>query len=210
MPYHVKWDKVNDIQDVVEVVDGEWELTKDGIRTKFRYYDRVLAFGDSSWRNYEVASSVIFHDYTSPGRGPPTYNVSHVAIASRWPGHDKDDLQPNRKWFPVGATSEFRITDHYDSCRWRIFDGENFYEEQMTEQYREILPEIKYSIKHRVEDQPNGSTLYSVKYWKSDEKEPEPWDFQATEPDGERESGSALLIAHNTDVTFGDILVTPL
>ncbi len=210
LPYHVEWDEVKEIQDVVEVVDGEWELTENGVRTKFKYYDRVLAFGDSSWRNYEVVSSVIFHDYTIPVKGPPTYNVSHVAIASRWPGHDKDDLQPNRKWFPVGATSEFRITDQYDSCRWRIFDGENFYEEQVSKLYRTILPEIQYNIKHRVEDQPDGSSLYSVKYWKSDDKEPDVWDFQATEPKGEMESGGALLIAHNTDVTFGDIAVTAI
>lgn len=210
MPYFVKWDEVKEIQDVVEVVDGEWELTENGIRTKFKYYDRVLAFGDSSWKNYEVESSVIFHDYTPPVKGPPTYNVSHVAIASRWPGHDTDDLQPNRKWFPVGATSEFRITDQYDSCRWRIFDGENFYEEQVPEKYRTILPEIQYNIKHRVEDLPDSSTLYSVKYWKSDEKEPDGWDFQAIEPKGEIETGSALLIAHNTDVTFGDIEVTAI
>lgn len=210
LPYHVKWSEVKNIQDVVEVVDGEWELTEDGIRTKFRYYDRVLAFGDSSWENYEVESSVIFHGYTPPVKGPPTYHVSHVAIASRWPGHDKDDLQPNRKWFPLGATSEFRITDQYDSCRWRIFDGEHFYEEQAVDRYREILPETKYRIKHRVEDQPDHTTLYSVKYWKAVEEEPDEWDFQAIEPKGPAESGSTLLIAHNTDVTFGNISVIPI
>ncbi len=210
LPYFIHWDHVTNIQDAVEIVDGEWELLDSGIRTKYKYYDRIIAFGDSSWRNYEVETTVTFHGYNPPGNGPPTYNVSHVAIASRWPGHDKDSLQPNRKWFPLGATSEFRITDNYDSCRWRIFDGENFYSEQSASNYRQIQPEIAYKLKHRVEDLAKNNTLYSVKFWEANEEEPLEWDFQATEISKKRESGSACLIAHNTDVTFGNISVVPI
>ena len=152
LPYYVDWSEALQLQDVVEVVDGKWEITTAGAHIKEQYYDRVLAFGNNSWTNYEVETSVVFHDYVPPAEGPPTYNVSHVAIASRWPGHDRDSLQPDRKWFPLGATSEFRITDDYDSCRWRIFDGENFYEEQEIQDYRSIQPEKKYKLKHRVEN----------------------------------------------------------
>jgi hypothetical protein len=207
LPYRIKWCEVENIQEALEIIDGDWKIMNSGIRTNFMYYDRVLAFGDSSWRNYEVETSVVFHDFTPPAKCPPTYNVSHVAIASRWPGHDIDELQPNRKWHPLGATSEFRITDDYDSCRWRIFDGENFYEEQTPEQYRQIKVGITYNMKHRVEDISNIETLYSVKFWESSEQEPEKWDFQAVEINEVKESGSALLIAHNTDVTFGDVSV---
>lgn len=207
LPYSVQWKDVNKIQDVAEIVDGHWELQPSGLRTKFKYYDRIIAMGDSNWRNYEVETSVIFHDFTRPVEGPPTYNVSHVAIASRWPGHAKDELQPNRQWFPLGATSEFRITSDYDSCRWRIFDGEHFYAEQKETAYRTIKPEVKYKMKHRVEDLPDGKTQYSVKFWKADLEEPSDWDFQAVEASGLRESGSACIIAHNTDVTFGDVFI---
>ncbi len=210
LPYQIIWKKVENIQDVVEVVDGNWELTIDGIRTKFMYYDRVLAFGDSSWENYEITTSVIFHDFVNPQKGPPTYNVSHAAIASRWPGHDKDELQPNRKWFPVGATSEFRLTNEYDSCRWRIFDGENFYKEQKDFQYRTIQPNLKYKMKHRVETVSDSTTLYSVKLWKFETSEPKEWDLQAIEKNSNKETGSALLISHNTDVTFGDVYAEPI
>jgi len=207
LPYCVNWQEVNNIQDVVEIVDGEWELADPGIRTKYEYYDRILAFGDSSWRNYEVQTTVIFHGYTPPRKGPPTYNISHIAIATRWPGHDFDSLQPNRKWYPLGATSEFRITDQYDSCRWRIFDGENFYKEQSLPDFRQIQPEVEYKIKHRVEDLSEMETLYSVKLWEASKNEPSEWDFQAIEISKKRESGSACLIAHNTNVTFGNISV---
>jgi hypothetical protein len=207
IPYNVDWSQVKRIQDAVEVVDGYWEITPAGVRIKEQYYDRILAFGDSSWLDYEVETSVIFHDYIAPAEGPPTYNVSHVAIASRWPGHDQDSLQPDRKWFPLGATSEFRITDEYDSCRWRIFDGENFYVEQELVDYRTIQAEKAYRLKHRVENISDSVVQYSVKFWPADEQEPEQWDLQALEKMTRKESGSALLLAHNTEVTFGNIYV---
>jgi len=210
LPYYVCWDQTEKFQDVVAIVDGKWEITSHGARIGEKYYDRVLAFGDESWVDYEVASSVVFHGYTPPAKGPPTYNVSHVAIATRWPGHDTDSLQPDRKWFPLGATSEFRITDEYDSCRWRIFDGENFYLEQNARDYRSIRPEKLYRLKHRVESISEIETQYSVKFWDAELPEPGGWDLQAVEVMTRKESGSALLIAHNTDVTFGNISVTPL
>ena len=210
LPYVVDWSEADKLQDVVEVVDGLWEITPAGVHVCEQYYDRVLAFGDSSWINYEVETSVVFHDYIPPSEGPPTYNVSHVAIASRWPGHDRDSLQPNRKWYPLGATSEFRITDDYDSCRWRIFDGENFYVEQEPSDFRTILPEKTYKLKHRVENISDTVALYSVKFWPADEEEPEQWDLQAVEELIRKESGSALLLAHNTEVTFGNISVNAL
>ena len=207
IPYFVDWSQAEKLQDVVEVVDGHWEITPSGAHIIQQYYDRILAFGDSSWINYEVETTVVFHDYIPPVEGPPTYNVSHVAIASRWPGHDHDSLQPDRKWFPLGATSEFRITDDYDSCRWRIFDGENFYREQEPAEYRTILPEKKYRLKHRVENISDSVVQYSVKFWPADGHEPEQWDLQALEHTTRKESGSALLLAHNTEVTFGNISV---
>jgi hypothetical protein len=207
LPYIIQWCTTEKLQDAVEVVDGKWEITPSGVRTVEMYYDRVLAFGDASWTDYEVETSVIFHDYTPPVKGPPTYNVSHVAIASRWPGHDRDSLQPDRKWYPLGATSEFRITDHYDSCRWRIFDGEHFYTEQEPPEYRSILPGKRYMMKHRVENISDREARYSVKFWDADIPEPGSWDLQAVEELVSPESGSALLIAHNTDVTFGDVSV---
>ncbi len=211
LPYSVNWAEVKDIQDVVQVVDGNWKITPQGIRTQDVYYDRVLAIGDTSWRNYEVTTTVAFHGYTSPEEGPPTYNVSHAALATLWPGHDRDSLQPNRKWHPLGATAEFRITDGYKNCRWRIFDGDNFYEEQKEDQYRNIKEGVIYGMKHRVEDLPDNSVQYSVKLWEADEEEPKDWDFQAVETSKTKHpSGSCLLIAHNTDVTFGNIDISPL
>ena len=209
LPYTIDWQQVENIPDVVQIVDGHWQLENGGVRTLDPYYDRVLAFGDSTWIDYEVTTSVIFHDFTPPQKGPPTFNVSHAAIATRWPGHDLDDHQPHTKWYPVGATAEFRLTTNLDSCRWRIFDGENLYEEDTTK-IRAIALETRYHMKHRVETLSDNSTLYSVKFWEDGQPEPTNWDLQATEPPGNLPSGSALLIAHNTDVTFGNVRAVPL
>ena len=209
LPYAIDWSKVEAIQDVAQVVDGKWQLVPGGIRTMDPYYDRVLALGDSTWKNYEVTTSVVFHDFIPPDKGPPTYNVSHAAIASRWPGHDYDSLQPNRKWFPVGATSEFRLTVGLDSCRWRIFDGENIYREDQK-LIRNIILGKKYNMKHRVQTSEDSSTLYQVKLWEHGESEPPSWDLEAKEKPGDITGGSALLIAHNTDVTFGNVEVIPI
>ena len=199
----------------MQVVDGHWEITDEGIHKRDMYYDRVLAFGDQGWENYEVSTTVIFHDFTPPVKGPPTYHVSHAAIASRWPGHDADELQPHRKWYPLGATSEFRLTVGLDSCRWRVFDGpkpdqEKFHIEQPPVDYRTIVLGKKYGMKHRVESLGSDRTQYSVKLWPFDQPEPETWDFQGVEEAENMTSGSALLIAHNTSVTFGDVNVVSI
>ncbi|MGB3587590.1 MAG: hypothetical protein WBA23_13670 [Tunicatimonas sp.] len=207
LPYAVNWDTVENISDVVQIVDGKWKLVEGGVRTKEPYYDRVLAFGDTSWHNYEVSTSVIFHNFTLPRPGPPTFNVSHAAIATRWPGHDFDGKQPHAKWFPLGATAEFRLTDNLDSCRWRVFDGEHLYVEDANK-IRSIELEEKYHMKHRVLTIHDSLTRYQVKLWQDGTKEPDNWDLVAEEftPDN-ISSGSALLLAHNTDVTFGSFSV---
>ncbi len=212
IPYTIEWEKVNRIQDVVQVVDGHWEITKDGLHNIDTYYDRVVAFGDSSWQNYEVHTSVTFHSFTPPSKRAPTYGVSHAAIASRWPGHDIDTIQPHVKWYPLGATSEFRLTGGLDSCRWRIFDGpksnsEDFYVEQSVEKYRKIELNKKYFFKHRVESIDVTTTKYSVKLWPSNEIEPGEWDIIGIEQNENLPSGAALLIAHHTNVTFGNVYV---
>ncbi len=210
LPYSIKWSEVKDIQEAVQIVDGHWIITENGLHNVDTYYDRVVAFGDSTWKDYEVSTTVTFHDFTPPTAGPPTYNVSHAAIASRWPGHSRDGLQPFRQWYPLGATSEFRLTAELDSCRWRIFDGPkpnavNFYVEQSQEKFRSIKLNKVYGMKHRVESLGNGNTRYSVKLWPMDQEEPASWDFSGIEEQENLQSGSALLIAHNTSVTFGDV-----
>ena len=206
LPYAIDWQKAEGIQGVVQIVDGKWRVTPAGIRTLDPYYDRVLAFGDSTWRDYEVSTTVVFHSFAPPLAGPPTFGVSHAAIATRWPGHDVDKKQPHVKWHPLGATAEFRLTAGLDSCRWRIFDGQKLYVEDVTQPRRIVLGK-KYGMKHRVETLPDETTLFRTKLWPADQPEPAAWDLEAREKPDNVPYGSALLLAHNADVTFGNVRV---
>ncbi|MCU0355690.1 MAG: hypothetical protein MUD08_18430 [Cytophagales bacterium] len=194
----------------MQVIDGQWRITPEGIRTVTPYYDRTLGFGNQSWQNYEVQTTVVFHAFTPPEDGPPTYNVSHAAIAVYWPGHDTDTLQPHRKWFPLGATAEFMLSKDLQTCHWRIFDGEKLYSEDKTSKWTVVIGE-KYGFKHRVVTLKDGRIHYRVKIWRYASPEPPGWTFEAFENEPSlHNKGGALLLAHHTDVTFGDILVKPV
>jgi len=209
LPYEIYWEKVNDIQEVAQVVDGHWQLTPDGIRTLDPWYDRIIAIGDSTWKEYEIITSVIFHGYTPPVPGPPNYGVSHAALAMRWPGHDMDKNQPHVKWYPLGATCEFQLKNNLDSCRWRIL-GDQHVKTEDTYQHFSIVLGKKYHLKSQVENIEKNLTRYRVKIWPADDPEPERWQLTAVEGAKDIPSGSALLIAHNTDVTFGNVHIRPL
>lgn len=208
LPYTINWSAVDQIQDVAQVVDGKWKLTSAGIRSVEPYYDRIITFGDESWKDYEVTTSVTVHAVTGPRELPNVTGVTHAAIALRWPGHDQDGKQPSVKWFPLGATAEFRLGKRLQQCRWRIFDGKRkLYVESKNR--RTIEFEKCYAMKHRVETMPDGRSRYRVKLWPAVESEPENWDLERFESD-DLASGSACLIAHHSDVTFGNVSVVPI
>jgi len=204
LPYSIKWDTVKNIQDVVQVLDGKWELTSDGVRILEPYYDRTLAFGDESWTDYEVKAEVMFHSYTKPYSGPPNYDVTHAAIASRWPGFDVDNFSPYRKWYPLGATCEFRLFDNTDSCSFRILGGGKISNMKPQKTHKVRMGETYY-MKTGCQSLGADSALFSARLWHSSDEEPTEWDIQLIKYPEVIKSGCALVIAHHTEVTFGAI-----
>jgi hypothetical protein len=209
LPYEIHWDQVKNLQKAVCITDGKWKQVPGGIRTMEPYYDRILAVGDSTWTDFQMEISVIFHAYTLPEPGPPTYNVSHAALAMRWPGHDDDGKQPRIKWYPLGATCEMQLKPDLDSCRWRILGGASLKTENSS-RLKQIVLDKKYRMKSRVESLENDSTRYAVKFWQHGKPEPPEWDLVSHEGPEDEQYGSGLFLSHNTDVTFGDLKVTPL
>jgi hypothetical protein len=106
LPFEADLSKPGTIGRDVQVVDGFWQQTPMGLRSVEPYYDRVLAIGDNTWSDYEVSAEATLHAVTggdaSIGEGGT--DVQHAAITVRWPGHDADEYQPHRKWWPMGAT----------------------------------------------------------------------------------------------------------
>jgi hypothetical protein len=66
-----------------------------------------------------------------------------------------------------------------------------------------------YIWKVRAQSQPDGSTLYQIKTWPAGTSEPVDWQLAEAEA-GDVPGGSVLLLAHFTDVSFGNVVVTPL
>ncbi len=67
---------------------------------------------------------------------------------------------------------------------------------------------VAYRLKARAESRPDTPSLYRMKVWPADQGEPDGWQLEGLGGQGELDRGSLLLVAHNADVTFGDVTVT--
>jgi hypothetical protein len=208
LPYEIDWKDVKAISDVAQIVDGDWILTPEGVRTRRPYYDRVLAIGDLNWQDYEATVEVTFHGFAEPKPGPPTYNVSHAGIGLRWQGHQEDGLQPRVQWYPVGAANEFQLFPDLTRSHWRILLGPDLGRTAYSRQRVPLELNRKYILRARVERQPEGRSRYSVKIWADGEPEPAEWAVETLKGAGGLQHGSLLLVSHNTDVTFGRVRIT--
>ena len=68
------------IQEQAHVVNGNWTVVGDSIRTVEPGFDRLVSLGDISWSNYEVTSSVIMNESLHP-------TLFGVGFKVRWQGH---------------------------------------------------------------------------------------------------------------------------
>ena len=208
LPYSVEWEKSGCDQTPVQIVDGLWERSESGLRVVEPYYDRTIAIGDPGWENYEINADVVFHGLRQPGDRDGGNNVIHIAVAMRWPGHDVDEHQPHRKWYPLGITAEFRLDARLTGGSWRMLAGGS--EKHELDECKAIAPGAAYRVKGRVQDESGGATAYRAKLWPVDSAEPPGWDIEYRRRKSDMPSGCALLIAHYSIVTFGDISVVPI
>jgi hypothetical protein len=77
-----------------------------------------------------------------------------------------------------------------------------------------LAPGVRYRMRFRQQGVSAGLTRYSCKVWRDGTSEPAGWELETDIPDwpgttGQR-SGSAVLLAHDVDATFGDTTFTPL
>ena len=104
MPYTVDWNTVSDIKDVAQVVDGQWSLPGDGVRSSHPGYDRLVALGDMGWADYEVTVPITVH-WVDDSQA----NAAAVGVLLRWMGHtDWGGSQPTIGWNPLGALGIYR------------------------------------------------------------------------------------------------------
>ena len=216
LPFVIDWSKVHNAQQVLQVVDGKWRWDASGIRPLELHYDRMIAIGDQSWTNYQVTVPVTFHGY-APDAFQSKEGGKHAGISvdMRWMGHSDDPAQcdpPRCGWNPVGDFNKYFIMP----------DGKNFLGLKVREK-EASFPTIParfevghtYIFKASVQTTPDGNR-YRLKVWEQGaQTEPAKWMFDRMSLPGKGalvnpNHGAFSLVAHQSDVTFGNIRVEPI
>jgi hypothetical protein len=228
LPYAIDWARASSIQDVAQVVDGRWELAGNGIRSVAPAYDRLVAIGDISWRDFEVTVPVTVHAFDDAGRRYPSSGpgvgvmlrwTSHrawkgeqswrgwwpVRTAARWLGQEDWGDQPRWGWWPFGALGWYRWAPQRG---FRL----NFMGNRgacLAEDASGRVLEIGrcYVFKLRAESRPGATSAYRLKVWEQGAAEPAGWDLVGNGVADELREGSVLLLSHHADVTFGNVRV---
>jgi hypothetical protein len=210
VPYEVTWAQAQNIQDVAQVIDGHWALSPAGVRPVVTGYDRLIAIGDMSWTNYEISVPITIHGYdTFPGHFMwPSYGPA-VGVLLGWPGHqDWGDILPRRGWFPFGALGIFRWRD--GRMRRELWGGVGGQLIATAEPTEEPLLETPYLFKLDVRSRPGDTNYYRIKIYPASAPEPDSWDLEGPGTVGETPTGAAVLLAHHTAATFGNVCITPV
>lgn len=200
--YSVDWRDVRYIQDAAQVVDGKWQLVKEGVRSIRPGYDRLIAIGEISWQDYEVVTTVTIHRLDFENVGPVSGSGPAVGILMRWAGHTDNPVanwQPKSGYNPFGAIGWFR---------WNA-GGKAVLEFYDTKFKQKFLPELEtcYVFKIKVHSTVDKGGLYSLKVWQKEQIEPEQWTMEYQAGPSNLKKGSLMLVAHHVDATFGEVFV---
>ena len=204
-PYVIDWTTSPNIQDHVQVVDGQWAVDDfwGSLHPLTFDYDRLVAIGDMSWSDYEITVPVTVYGIDDSGFEGVSSGPG-IGILTRWTGHFDVGAQPRTGWQNLGALGWFRwSTPETSGAELRGYGGEWI----QTDPEKQLVFEQPYYFKMKVQSNPGLTATHSFKMWPLDEAEPAGWDLQGLGFSGEPQSGSILLVAHHVDVVFGDVTV---
>jgi hypothetical protein len=211
MPYSVHWSAVRSIQEAAQVVDGLWRVEDNGIRPAQLWYDRIVAMGDLTWADYEVTVPVTIHAFDPAAYKNPNSSGPMVGLVLHWKGHyDSWTMsQPRYVAWPFGALCLYgwRVDPRKSEFRLEIQSDKSIATDQST---RKLELGVRYIFKARAESRHDQTCFYRFKVWQDGTPEPEAWDLGGPGSAQEHSQGSMLLIAHHTDVTFGDVAIKAL
>lgn len=206
LPYSIDWSQVTRINDVAQVVDGQWMLEPNSVRPTVTGYDRLVGMGDLTWQDYQVTVPITVHAVDTNGYGPPS-NGPGVGVLCRWVGHSDDGAQPQQGIYPLGAIGLYRWTNNSGNF-FNIFGNNGRL--LATAPTSDVLQlNVPYYFKFRVQTGTSHVT-YRFKTWPTSQAEPAEWKLVgtqslATDPG----HGSVLLLAHHVDASFGNVTIVP-
>jgi large repetitive protein len=192
--YSVDWSSAGSIGEVAQVVDGQWRIEGDGVRTVVPGYDRLITLGDPAWASYQVSTPVTIHGFSAGGCAGAA-----VGLIVGWTGHT-DPGQP-RRGHPYGGLGWYRgaleILRNGDAVIARDRSG-------LT-----LSPGVQYIFKMQMERTSVSPPQYTyrLKVWRASDPEPGAWTLTAAYDFG---GGSVVLLAHHVDASFGDVTITPI
>ncbi len=205
--YTIDWSTFATMEDIVsatsgdaagiDIVDGEWELSGGEICTVIPGYDRLIAIGDMTWDDYEVKMPITAAAFNSS-------QDSIMGLMMRWHGHYVDVKQPHLDWYPIGAFLHYFKSASTSTEQIRI--RRNGYG-AIVGADRTLNTDTTYWFKARVETS-GGVGKYYLKVWQGSD-EPAEWDLTGSATSEELADGSFLLVAHYTDLCFGDVTISP-
>jgi hypothetical protein len=208
--YQFQWDTVANFQNVVQVVDGKWEITANGIRTLETGYDRLIAIGDTSWTNYQIEIPITVHDIQAPISefGGKDFGLGLIL---RWTGHTDSPpaaagWQPKSGYLPLGEIGWFNWPESNTSNTQLNFLSTT------NESRNPFTIEIgkTYIFKFQVVTTPYVGHAYKLKVWEEGTSEPSDWFLENSREFAELSFGSLLFVAHHVDATFGNPIIGEL
>jgi hypothetical protein len=200
LPTQVDWTDATSPGDRAVVVDGNWALTPAGVRTTDPGYDRILAIGEQSWSHYEVTAEVTVHSLDSTAAAG-----SGVGFGVGWDGHT-GTAQP-RTGHPLSGMAVYLRRWHETGYRWRVIGPDGYTQVGTSTSTPVLTLGAPYQFKLRVEPAGSDSYRYRFRAWPASGLEPSTWMLDSNLA---ARSGSLLLVAHEADVTFGPVSVSPL
>jgi CubicO group peptidase (beta-lactamase class C family) len=217
LPQRVRWREVADLQDVGQVTDGHWRVTPDGLRTVTPGYDRVFLIGDATWRDYEATGTVTFHGFPEVG-ARTSGRVRHAGFCLRWQGNTAEaGLPPGRPkpgLHPRGGLTWLTYREGAPLPQREFYPGD-------SEAYSVFAPLVvrvgeRIRLRARCVSEPDtptgeGVTIYRLRAWRDGDPEPTTWDYEVRQVSARAlRTGGLALVAHEADVTFGDLDIEPL
>jgi len=207
--YRYDWATATHVADLAQVVDGDWVLDGGGVRPTVFDFDRLLALGDLSWRDYTVTVPITVFGIDEAGYVAPS-NGPGVGVMVRWQGHYDagNGVLPRTGWRRLGALGWYRwqkAGNIYTEGFQLLGNGGR----ELGAFNRALTLGQTYLFKVAVQSNadPAIPATYRFKVWPAAAAEPAAWDVEKRGFIGEPSGGGLLLVAHHVDARFGAVRI---